>query len=611
MKPGFRSAVKDLVHKRTGEDFNSFNAFQRSQWTTRAFVEEILQLTNPGSVPDDAEDLEHCFADGPSDAGVDFFYRTDGHVLIIQAKYRSEGKVEEQEDFNFFCDVLTRLHPVAGRQYKLSSQIREMAADIDWDNDTFDLQFISIAKGTENIRAREKTGQSIVSWTKGLEDRVEITFSDENDLNLRYREAESASQEIAQPIKLLFTSVDDQPPWIWHRNKKGRISYIGYVNAGQLRNLYDKQRYRLFSQNIRNYVGDTSTNKGIIKSAIDESQNFFFFNNGISAISSRITPLNEESSLLCERFSIINGAQTIRSLAKAHAKNAANAGQAYLLVRITESTMRHEEEEEVFLDSITRFNNTQNAVKVSDFRSNDAIQRGLAKKFSTLSRGGKQYWYKNKRTGDPNPRKIAIGMEELVKAIHSFWYCPHDAHGGMAYLFGTGKDEGYMKVFGADGVLPTTLSDDLFASIAGVWFLTEKARELMVAEKENLGKGKNEQDRAYIQHALERRWMLFFVIGELLRSRYRLAGRKLEEEIRHLSKPKWLDESNWPAKAIGRYVRSACEILIKNYRTASKDANFIHRNWFRAKDTLENLRDDVEYSSAIIEALPLLRGDNA
>ncbi len=80
-------------------------------------------------------------------------------------------------------------------------------------------------------------------------------------------------------------------------------------------------------------------------------------------------------------------------------------------MRVSEVALSDDE----FLDKVTRYNNTQNAVKVSDFRSNDAIQRALAKKSAKIYRGGKQYWYKNKRSGDRDPRRTPIGMEELPK----------------------------------------------------------------------------------------------------------------------------------------------------------------------------------------------------
>ena len=69
--------------------------------------------------------------------------------------------------------------------------------------------------------------------------------------------------------------------------------------------------------------------------------------------------------LECEQFSVINGAQTVRSLMKAHKLSPREAGDAKVLLRVTTVTLK--EKDAVFLDNITKYNNTQNTVRVSDF----------------------------------------------------------------------------------------------------------------------------------------------------------------------------------------------------------------------------------------------------
>jgi hypothetical protein len=61
-------------------------------------------------------------------------------------------------------------------------------------------------------------------------------------------------------------------------------SYLGVLSGPQIHKLYTDHRDKLFNLNIRNYIGDTRTNKEIIKSALNEASNFFFYNNGISAV---------------------------------------------------------------------------------------------------------------------------------------------------------------------------------------------------------------------------------------------------------------------------------------------------------------------------------------
>lgn len=262
---------------------------------------------------------------------------------------------------------------------------------------------------------------------------------------------------------------------------------------------------------------------------MEHPDSFFFFNNGVSAIATSIEPDDKTGILKCTRFSVINGAQTVRSIAKAHTKQPHKAGDAAVLMRVSEVALSDDE----FLDKVTRYNNTQNAVKVSDFRSNDAIQRALAKKFAKIYRGGKQYWYKNKRSGDRDPRRTPIGMEEFAKTLFAFRVGPSDMFGRTSHVFDTGKDGGYLKLFGADNEIWTTITDEQFNLLAGTWFLCEHARQLLKAEKEILlGATQEETEKAIIRSALERRWLIFFTLGEILRQKYKRTKSDLDARPR-------------------------------------------------------------------------------
>ena len=130
-------------------------------------------------------------------------------------------------------------------------------------------------------------------------------------------------------------------------------------------------------------------------------EEFFFFNNGISALAEGIEADSKDPRILCcKNLSIVNGAQTVRSLHKTQNDNPVAAKKAQVLVRITETQSKKSSHEQEFLDSVTKYNNTQNAIKISDFRSNDKIQHDIRTKFSDLpSLNGKKFSYKNKRSG--------------------------------------------------------------------------------------------------------------------------------------------------------------------------------------------------------------------
>jgi hypothetical protein len=52
----------------------------------------------------------------------------------------------------------------------------------------------------------------------------------------------------------------------------------GFISGSEIAELYTPNRLRLFAMNIRDWVGDTSTNKGIVATAENRPEDFLFFN---------------------------------------------------------------------------------------------------------------------------------------------------------------------------------------------------------------------------------------------------------------------------------------------------------------------------------------------
>ena len=167
-------------------------------------------------------------------------------------------------------------------------------------------------------------------------------------------------------------------------------------------------------------------------------------------------------------------------------------------------------------------------------------------------------------------------MEEFIKTVFAFNYGPDDVYGGTQFLFDTTKAGGYLKLFGADGELLPALSNDVFTEYAGTWFACEYIREIWSREPES--------------EALERRWMVFFAVGEAIRIVYRRSGKSASEALVKLCDPKWFIEGEEThRKAV---LRAHCKHAFKALRDVYakekeiKGDDFRHRNWFRSEKTL-------------------------
>jgi hypothetical protein len=106
-----------------------------------------------------------------------------------------------------------------------------------------------------------------------------------------------------------------------------------------------------------------------------------------------------------ENFQIINGAQTIGALKSAKDLSS----ETEVLLRITQG--ESVKTEKGFNADVIRFNNTQNIIKSSDFRSNDPVQLWLEKRFNDLRPRGAQ-----------QKRIVYVRKRSLPRGISPFSY---------------------------------------------------------------------------------------------------------------------------------------------------------------------------------------------
>ncbi len=589
-KPWFRDQFKDWAEGYLRQGFDTLSDVHRSKLMARFFAEQVLRPRFPTLLPFAEEDLRACVVDGTGDCGVDFISREEGIVLVIQAKYSGVKKASKRApevpaDFQSFRTVLDRLRNFRSLK-NMNAPLREVAADIDWETDRFLLYYITLRQPYENQTQEAGLGVPQIDGVADLNDRAPLYFCDENQLNLELRDALSVDNMQGKTFRLQFSANEEGAPWLQLGDMESRQCFIGRISGAQLANLFQEHQSGLFTLNIRNYIGDNGTNKTIRTTAISNPHDFFSFNNGISALATRVTPDEKDARiLLCERFSVINGAQTIRSLHKAHKLNPDAVRDAQVLLRITQFESKKTQAEQEFLDNVTKFNNTQNAIKLSDFRSNDKIQFDLRKKFDQLpSIDGRKFSYRNKRSGERERDTVTIGMEEFVKTLYAFFYGPDDVFGGTGHVFDATTGGGYAKLFGDDGEIAPALSNDKFQLYAGVWFVCDEAKAVW-----------RTRAREADEPGIERRWMFYFALGESIRLFHSRQKIETETVLRLLSYPQWRKQPDGIVmRVIARHCKFAFRALNASYRNASKDTGFAHRNWFRSLGTLASIKEHME-----------------
>jgi len=167
-------------------------------------------------------------------------------------------------------------------------------------------------------------------------------------------------------------------------------AYVTAIPTSWLHQIYKSYPDQLFSANVRGYLGSRQStaniNNGIKNTAQEDPIHFWVFNNGITALVNDIEEsennkfledqsLGHSKIIKVTGLSIVNGAQTTGALGSLEdSPDSTGKVQARFVKCSNSQTIRN----------IIEYNNKQNVVEASDFRSNDPIQTRLRQEFLSI-----------------------------------------------------------------------------------------------------------------------------------------------------------------------------------------------------------------------------------
>ncbi len=567
-KAKIRVAYRDFAEKRLAIDLGRMNDKQRTLVLAQFYVEEIYNRTS-GYISD--EEFESSYVDAGNDLGADLIYKDDGRVLILQVKYAKEGVSAKPEEIEYFQNILSRLVSPAYRR-QANRKLTDALADIDLDRDTFDLRFITFGRIDGQAKTQASMEPKLPSQVSV--DRVSCVCLDEAELTEELRAALSGDK--TRECVLFAHGARGRRSPVVQIEGTAYPSCLMVVSAQQIIDLYKKYRDALFSLNIRNYLGNTKTNKLIADTAAKRPAEFYHLNNGISCLATRLQVIGPNfDSVKAEQLQVINGAQTVKSLVRGsvHGNWKESGKEPLVLVRITEISDGYGAAGR-FRDELVRANNTQNIIKASDFRSNDPVQQDLKKKFEGIRRRGKSVEYMPKRTDRSKANSFVVRMEEFAKVIYSFSNDPASFSGSTSFLFDDGESGGYRDVFG-DGNEPydPTMPEEEFRLRSAVWWMAEEFGDRLKRDRQATT---DPTERA----ALERKWWLLFASRLMLERSF---GDGYRADLRKLHKGDWEMGKDAEGRWFEELYDKAKKSLIYVYGQAARKDGFVHRNWMRSQ----------------------------
>ena len=183
-------------------------------------------------------------------------------------------------------------------------------------------------------------------------------------------------------------------------------AYVTAVSARWLKKQYNLYKDDLFSGNPRTYLGSGKKKNKInlgIKESIDKSpNNFWAYNNGVTAlVTDYYPPEDENGHLSITGITIINGAQTTGAIS-----NVETLKDAWVPIRFIVCSDTN------IIDEIINNNNKQNEILPSDLRSNDTTQNRLRTEFEPYT----GLYYSGGRRGNVRPYRSKVILDPYLVA---------------------------------------------------------------------------------------------------------------------------------------------------------------------------------------------------
>lgn len=352
-----------------------------------AFLTRALAAFTIHAIADvEAERAAICVTDGFNDNGIDAIYFDDREkvLFLVQTKWKHDGSgsIERGDALKFITGAKDLINAEFDR---FNDKVKKRSTEI--------LDAISLAN-TKIILLLAYTGQG--SLGQDIERDFNDFLRDMNDpsdvVELRVLKQVDlhgivASGALGAPINFDVIMRD------WGQIRDPFPSYYGRVSATDVAAWMDKYHPRIFSLNIRSFLSATEINQGIVETLLSEPENFWYFNNGLTALCETIKKkpiggITHDSGVFeCTNVSIVNGAQTVGAIATAYAKSPEKLTKATVMVRF----ISLENCPDDFAARVTRTTNTQNRIESRDFISLDPEQERLR---TELQLDGVEYVYK-------------------------------------------------------------------------------------------------------------------------------------------------------------------------------------------------------------------------
>ncbi|MCA9765539.1 MAG: AIPR family protein [Carnobacterium sp.] len=432
----YYNKIKELVVSIKNEQGYTNDSMAFAHW----YLYNYLHLND--------QEIAEAIIDGDGDNGIDAIVISDisEELMVFQFKFPESDQKLNKEISQ--ADILKTLNGfnILISQNKIEKsnnkfiQFQELLAEKPIYK--FKLFFVSFNKGiVDNEEQIESFSKKFSDDTGNSLDWFDI--NKQGISNLYEKLNRKNSIEINIPYKFLQQAyrVNDID------------SYIGVINANDLIQSIEDKLLVIFDENIRLFETDSKVNEGIKNTASsDDSDMFYFYNNGIVFICDEANNSPNSLTVNLKGASIVNGCQTVNSLANLY-KQGSLKEDVSALVRIIKISDYDERAQ------ITEYLNSQTPIKDSYFISNHTIVRDLQSSLLDhnyfLERQINERSYKES-FGETIPSSYkTINLEDTIQYYTGYWIdsMAAIAKRGKSALFNKNQIEDILKNINSERVI--------------------------------------------------------------------------------------------------------------------------------------------------------------
>jgi len=275
------------------------------------------------------DDAENGILDGPNDHGIDAILEVPGSEVsffrIFQSKYGKSHSVDEIHAFKSKINDLLEQNP----NDLPEGRIRDALINIK--NKDWEIETIYVTDQPVDFNDEENF------HVYGLSQIVEKLWSDITE------PAEDKIEKITLEKEMVFDS-----------------TIFGAISLSEVGHLVLRTRKYIFESNIRKFLPvKTKVNKQLRETLLNEPEEVFYYNNGITIVVKDFEVKGNEIKLISPQ--IVNGAQTSTAIADIVRGDPNIKGNIQITII--------KEDVRTTRNNITRYRNSQNAVKGRDLIS--------------------------------------------------------------------------------------------------------------------------------------------------------------------------------------------------------------------------------------------------